>query len=83
MFFRSKNQQLRLFHKSIHYKRRHVSAQSDSLQDHDYTAAPIKTEDECIELKEYDEDKDKDYYFMDTTQLGQSEIMVQRLIKLT
>ena len=70
MFCRSKNLQIRLFHKPIHHKLHRVLARSGSLGDHDYTPAPIKTEKECIELKENEEEKDKDYYFMDTSLLG-------------
>ena len=59
-----------MFHKPIHYKPRQVLAHSGSLEDQDYTPAPTKTEMECIELKENEDEKDKDYYFMDTSLLG-------------
>ena len=66
-----------LFHTSIHFKQHHVTRHSEPLEDHDCTTAPHSPnnrEGECLELKDYDEtgeDKDKDYYFMDTTLLGQ------------
>ena len=48
----------------------------EHLEDHDCTTPqpPNKSEGACVELKECHEsgeDKDKDYYFMDTTLLGQ------------
>ena len=61
-----------MFHKAIHYKPRQVLAHSDSIGD-DYTPAPTsstKTEKECIELGHNEVEKDKDYYFMDTSLLG-------------
>ena len=70
--YRSKNQ-LKLFHKPILYKRRQVLVHSGSLEDQDYTPAPTETEKrtECIELKQNEGEKDIDYYFMDTSLLGQ------------
>jgi hypothetical protein len=52
---------------------------SESLGDHDYTTPPSKPQNTsmCIELKESEdiqEDKDKDYYFMDTTLIGKVQI---------
>jgi hypothetical protein len=47
------------------------------LGDDDYTPAPTTqtgTERENIELKQNEEEKDKDYYFMDTSLLGWLEI---------
>ena len=77
--YRSKNH-LTLFHTPILYKRRQVLARSGSTEDHDYTPAPSKPEKECIELNPNEEEKDKDYYFMDTSLLGQLGINLYRLI---
>lgn len=67
---------LQWFRESIRYKPRQVSAHSadPSKDDDDYTPAPTKGNKECIELELSDEQKDKDYYFMDTSLLGQSEV---------
>ena len=71
-FYRSKKQKFRLFHKPIHYKPRQELDRSGSSGDEDYTSPPAaaKTKIECIELKQNEEEKDKDYYFMDTSLLG-------------
>lgn len=56
---------------SVHYKRRHVS---ESLDDHDYTTASIplesKPQEKTDDSSEIQKEKDKDYYFMDTTLFG-------------
>ena len=68
---------MKLFKLSVHYKRRHVS---ESLDDHDYTTAPIslesKQQEKHIESVEVQEEKDKDYYFMDTTLIGKFFIVI-------
>ena len=55
-------------------------ARSGSMENHDYTPAPAINEKECIELNPNEEEKDKDYYFMDTSLLGQLGINLYRLI---
>ena len=57
---------------SVIPKRRHVIGNSESLEDHDYVTAPDKpvADEDCLEMKEYDEEKDKDYYFMDANLIG-------------
>ena len=78
--YRSKNQ-LTLFHKLILYKRCQVLARFGSMENHDYTPArPAINDKECIELNPNEEDKDKYYYFMDTSLLGQLGINLYRLI---
>jgi hypothetical protein len=78
MFGRSKN---RFILKPIHYKPRPIKTHCGSLRDDDYTPAPTTTETqwatqtetikESIELNpENEEEKDKDYYFVDTSLLG-------------
>ena len=65
-------------------KPRHGIHHSNGLEDNDYVTHPVakphqlddrheKNEGESFELKDSDEskvDKDKDYYFMDTTLIG-------------
>ena len=64
-FYRSKNKTFRPFHKPVQYK------PQKELGDDDYTPAPTTgTKGESIEMKQNEEEKEKDYYFMDTSLLG-------------
>ena len=65
--YRSKNEIFRPFHKPVQYK---PQQHSHSLGDDDYTPAPTGTKGESIEMKQNEEEKDKDYYFMDASLLG-------------
>ena len=62
----------------VHFRSSLVKQKSTSRDD-DYVIPPHTTQVECVELKESDEptdDVDKDYYFMDTTVLGQSSNII-------
>ena len=60
----------------VHYKPQRKVCKTDD-HDNDYNIPPhltVETEVDCIELRQRDEtleDREKDYYFMDTTLLGQ------------
>ena len=62
----------------VHFRSSLVKQKSTSRDD-DYVIPPHTTQEECVELKESDEptdNVDKDYYFMDTTVLGQSSNII-------
>lgn len=59
--------------------RTYLTGRSKSLEEDTYTACPVgvvKEEGEGIELREEDEiqDKDKDYYFVDTSLIGNNDV---------
>ena len=56
-------------------KHHHIIGRSKSLEDHDYVKpSPLPkpvNERDCLEMNEhYEEEKDKDYYFMDANLIG-------------
>ena len=60
-----------MFKPSVHYKCRHINGRPESSE---YTTAPITLESKAQEKYnksiEIQEEKDKDYYFMDASQIG-------------
>ena len=69
---RLKKKQPNFFQKSIHYKWRNVAGHTDSLEDRNYITPPQesdKCQKDCLEMKECDEERDKDY-FMDANLIG-------------
>jgi hypothetical protein len=68
MIDRLKKRKPSFFPESVHYKRRTVA---ESLEDHDYiTPSQVESDKDCLQMKEYEEEKDKDYYFMDANLVG-------------
>ena len=71
--YRLKTKQPNFFPILIHYKRRNEASGTDYTEDHDYVAPPQephKHQEDSLEMKEYVDEKDKDYYFTDANLIG-------------